>query len=52
MGGHGGLADQATEFLNSLLPETEDSDTFWFFEWDMGEFSLMKMNLDGNPVNP
>lgn len=50
MGGHGGLADQATEFLNSLLPEADDSGTFWSFEWDMGEFSLAKLNQDGNPV--
>lgn len=50
MGGHGGLADQATDFLNSLLPEADDSGTFWSFEWDMGEFSLAKLNQDGNPV--
>ena len=52
MGGHGGLADQATEFLNSLLPEVEDSESFWSFEWDMGEFCLVKLDSDGNPVNP
>lgn len=50
MGGHGGLADQATDFLNSLMPETGDSGTSWVLDWDMGELLLFQVDADGNPV--
>lgn len=50
MGGHGGLADQATDFLNSLMPEISDSGTSWVLDWDMGELLLFQMDADGNPV--
>jgi hypothetical protein len=35
MNGHGGLSDQATEYLNERAPEG------YVFVWDAGELSLM-----------
>ena len=50
MTGQGELVDQATDFLEGLLPDEEDGEDHWSFVWDMGELSLLRVDKDVEPV--